>query len=292
MSRIVPTPVAKLTSGAMYNASTGDLDVSIKAEFKTATSGNYKVACVIVEDSVKGTAAGYNQANYYAGGTNGVMGGFETKANPVPAAQMQYDHVARAIAPDFYGVPNAYPASVSAGAVYAHNFKFNINAWNKNKIGFKHSEESKLKIGLASKGNKYRLGDKLSNETKLKMSLSAKGKIKSEEHRKNLSLSHKGKIKSKEHRENIAKARTGTKIPEQVKAKMRLSNKSKIITSVPISCYDYYTSEFIENFSSVREAAKKLGCLETAISNNLYGRSKKVNSKILNKQLKIKKLCH
>jgi hypothetical protein len=134
MSRIVLTPVAKLTSGAMYNASTGDLDVSIKAEFKTATSGNYKVACVIVEDSVKGTAAGYNQANYYAGGTNGVMGGFETKANPVPAAQMQYDHVARAIAPDFYGVPNAYPASVSAGAVYAHNFKFNINAWNKNKI--------------------------------------------------------------------------------------------------------------------------------------------------------------
>ena len=134
MSRIVLTPVAKLTSGAMYNASTGDLDVSIKTEFKTATSGNYKVACVIVEDSVKGTAAGYNQANYYAGGTNGVMGGFETKANPVPAAQMQYDHVARAIAPDFYGVPNAYPASVSAGAVYAHNFKFNINAWNKNKI--------------------------------------------------------------------------------------------------------------------------------------------------------------
>jgi hypothetical protein len=121
---------------------------------------------------------------------------------------------------------------------------------------------------------------------------SLKSVIRTEEWKNKISLSHKGKIKSKEHRENIAKARTGTKIPEQVKAKMRLSNKSKIITSVPISCYDYYTSEFIENFSSVREAAKKLGCLETAISNNLYGRSKKVNSKILNKQLKIKKLCH
>jgi len=125
-----------------------------------------------------------------------------------------------------------------------------------------------------------------------KKSESLKSVIRTDEWKNKISLAHKGKIKSEEHRENIAKVRTGTKIPEHVKVKMRLSNKSKTITSIPISCYDYYTSEFIENFYSVREAAKKLGCLETAISNNLHGRSKKVNSKILNKQLKIKKLCH
>src|SRR3972149_11613286 len=64
-------------------------------------------------------------------------------------------------------------------------------AWNKGKTGIylpetleknrqahlgrKHSEESKAKIGLASKGNKYALGNKLSKETKRKMSDSHKG---------------------------------------------------------------------------------------------------------------------
>jgi hypothetical protein len=89
---------------------------------------------VIIEDSIKGTTAGYNQSNAYAGGANGVMGGYETKPNPVPAAQMQYDHVAKAIAPDFNGIPNAYPASVTANSNYIHNFSFNTTGWNKNKL--------------------------------------------------------------------------------------------------------------------------------------------------------------
>jgi hypothetical protein len=89
---------------------------------------------VLIEDSVKGTTSGYNQANAYAGGANGVMGGFELLPSSVPAAQMTYDHVARAIAPNFFGIPNAYPSSVVAGSSYIHNFSFNISTWNKNKM--------------------------------------------------------------------------------------------------------------------------------------------------------------
>jgi hypothetical protein len=47
---------------------------------------------------------------------------------------MTYDHVARAIAPNFFGIPNAYPSSVVAGSSYIHNFSFNISTWNKNKM--------------------------------------------------------------------------------------------------------------------------------------------------------------
>ena len=133
MQRIILTPVAKLKNGATYNSTNGDLEVSVSTTFKVAATGNYKIACVLVEDSVKGTT-GYSQANAYAGGANGVMGGYETKPNPVPANLMKYDHVARAIAPSFGGVPNAFPASVSANSNYAHNFKFNISSWKKNKI--------------------------------------------------------------------------------------------------------------------------------------------------------------
>lgn len=121
-----------------------------------------------------------------------------------------------------------------------------------------------------------------------KKSKSLKSVIRTDEWKNKISLAHKGKIKSKEHRENIAKSRLGTKIPEEVKAKMKLSNKSKIVTAVPVLVYDYYTNELILNFSYIREAAKYLECLETSISNNLNGRSKKVKSKKLNKQLTFK----
>jgi len=133
-TRIILTPVVKIENGANYNAGNGQLDVSLKTTFKSNATGNYRVLCVLIEDSVKGTGSGYNQANAYAGGGNGVMGGYELLPSSVPASQMVYDHVARAIAPDFFGIPNAYPSSVTAGSSYYHNFNFNISTWNKNKI--------------------------------------------------------------------------------------------------------------------------------------------------------------
>ena len=124
-----------------------------------------------------------------------------------------------------------------------------------------------------------------------KRSKSLKSVVRTEEWKNKISLAHKGKAKSKKHRENIAKSRIGTKISEDIKAKMRLSNKSKIITAKPIACYDYNSFEFISNYPSLRQASKDLGCLETSIANNLSKKSKKVNSKILNKQLKFNYIC-
>ena len=105
-----------------------------------------------------------------------------------------------------------------------------------------------------------------------------------------MSISAKGKPKSKEWREKLSKANIGKKASEETKKKMRNSNKSKIITARPIDCYDYYSSEFIANFPSLRDAAKKLGCKETSISNNLHNRSNSFNSKILNKRIKCQKI--
>ena len=134
LQRVTVAPNAKITNGATYDANTGLLEVSLNVDFLQAVSGNYKIACVIVEDSVTGTASGYNQSNYYAGGSNGVMGGYESLPGTVPAAQMVYKHVARFIAPNFTGIPNAFPVSVTQGASYVHNFRFNISGLNKDKI--------------------------------------------------------------------------------------------------------------------------------------------------------------
>jgi len=174
------------------------------------------------------------------------------------------------------------------------------------KNGLTQEEAFELEIELINKYGRIDLGNgQLINQTKggitveslseknlKKRSESLKSVIRTDDWKNKISLAHKGKIKSKEHRDNIAKSRIGSKIPEEVRQKMRISNKSKIITAVPISCYDYNTCEFIENFTSIREASKKLECLETSICNNLNGRSKKVNSKTLNKQLKFKYKWH
>lgn len=107
---------------------------------------------------------------------------------------------------------------------------------------------------------------------------------------KKMSISAKGKPKSKEWRERLSKANIGKKASEETKMKMRNSNKSKVITAIPIVCYDYYSSEFIANYLSLRDAARELGCKETSISNNLHNRSNSFNSKTLNKRIKCQKI--
>jgi hypothetical protein len=63
------------------------------------------------------------------------MGGFESLPNPVPAAQMTYDHVARVISPSFTGMVNSFPATVAIGEVHVVNFTFTLPAnWDENNI--------------------------------------------------------------------------------------------------------------------------------------------------------------
>jgi hypothetical protein len=91
-------------------------------------SGDYKIACVLTQDSVKGTGSGYNQSNAYAGGQNGAMGGYEALPNPVPASRMRYDHVARTITPSFTGHPNALANASNAGDSVTYTFTYTLPA--------------------------------------------------------------------------------------------------------------------------------------------------------------------
>lgn len=134
-ARLQVPPVATIINGATWDSVSRVLNVSVTANFALAANNNYKLACVLTEDGVTGTGSSYNQSNAYAGGGNGVMGGFETKPNPVPAAQMVYDHVARAIAPGFNGYANSFPASVAPGDAHTINFEFTLPAnWDENSI--------------------------------------------------------------------------------------------------------------------------------------------------------------
>ncbi len=135
LQRITLAPKATFVNGATYNSATRVLKISLTATMQSAITGNYKVACVLTEDSVSGLTSGYAQVNAYAGGNAGVMGGFELLPNPVPASLMNYNHVGREIIPNFSGFPNAYGSSAPAGQVTTHTFTYTLPAtWDPNQI--------------------------------------------------------------------------------------------------------------------------------------------------------------
>lgn len=135
LQRIVITPTAFVTNGATYNSTTRELEVSVTCDFQTAASGDWRIAVILTEDSVTGTTSDYAQTNYYSGGSNGVMGGYELLPNPVPASQMVYDHVARTIVPAFDGLVNSFPTTINNGEIFSNCFSFTLPvAWDDSKI--------------------------------------------------------------------------------------------------------------------------------------------------------------
>jgi hypothetical protein len=132
--RIQIAPTALLVNGATFDPSSRLLRVSATATFQDAANSNYKMAIVLSENNVTGTTAAYNQANYFSG-TNVDMGGFELLPDPVPAAQMVYNEVARIIEPNFDGASNCFPAVVNAGEVHTVNAAFILPAdWDINEM--------------------------------------------------------------------------------------------------------------------------------------------------------------
>ena len=104
-----------------------DLNITASATFRTVYSqANLRLAVVISEDGVRGTTTGYRQSNYYSGGGNGPMGGYENLPNPVPAAQMVYDHVGRALLGGYAGQPESVPTIITDGLVANQAFSYTI----------------------------------------------------------------------------------------------------------------------------------------------------------------------
>jgi hypothetical protein len=112
---------------SMTITGTTNKTIVANATFRTVfASANYRLGVIIVEDNVTGTTAAYNQANAYAGGANGAMGGYESLPNPVPAASMVYDHVGRALLGGFAGQANSVPTTITDGLTASYTFNYTI----------------------------------------------------------------------------------------------------------------------------------------------------------------------
>ncbi len=121
---IALAPAVRLSGEAEYAHADKKLKIKVTAEFLQNVSGDLRFNAIIIEDSVTGTSSGYKQANFYSGGAYGPMGGFENLPSSVPANQMHYNHVGRAILGGFDGTANSLPSSVKAGDKYSYEYTY------------------------------------------------------------------------------------------------------------------------------------------------------------------------
>jgi len=141
LTRLQVAPKATLLNGATWDAATRKLNISVSATFLSSATNAYKIACALVEDSVKGTTSGYAQSNYYSSSSQNQhlidLHGVDYNSLPatIPASQMNYNHVARAIAPSFDGTNECLPAAINNGETHIINFNFSVPAsWDENQL--------------------------------------------------------------------------------------------------------------------------------------------------------------
>lgn len=103
-------------------------------------SGDYRLAMVVTEDGVTGTASGYNQDNYYSYQSQDIplSGGdkdYQALPQIIPAAQMTYNFVARGIFPSNTGAAGSLPATMTAGQSYSYTITAPLTStWNANNL--------------------------------------------------------------------------------------------------------------------------------------------------------------
>jgi PKD repeat protein len=122
-------PLAKIeVSARTWDAGTRDITVEANTSFAMDLTGtSYNVAMVIVESGLRGTTAQWNQANYYSGGNYGDLIDWDGTnwadlPNPVPAADMMYNHVGRVLVGGWDGYAGTIPEDVVYGTPYTYEF--------------------------------------------------------------------------------------------------------------------------------------------------------------------------
>lgn len=111
--------IAAVTVEASLDNNSSKINAKTSVQFASGDpNAEFRIAFVIVEDSVKG----YVQSNYYAGGAKGEMGGFENMGSSV---SIPMNHVARGIY-DYDGLDNSLPNVIEADTPYDYEMQIDL----------------------------------------------------------------------------------------------------------------------------------------------------------------------
>lgn len=110
-----------------YDETSGEVTITgAVVSNSNISAGDFRMAVIITEDNVTGTGSGYAQVNQYSGGANGPMGGYENLPNPVPASDMVYQDVSRALLGGYYGMEGSIGSSIAEGNSKTATFTYNL----------------------------------------------------------------------------------------------------------------------------------------------------------------------
>lgn len=131
---ITKVPPANISVSNTWNAGSRAMTVTVNANWAGSFNNlNFRLGAILIENNVTGTTSGYNQTNYYSSTSQnialtGAGHNWQTSPNPIPAAQMEYDHVGRALLGGFAGQTGSVPTSVTAGSNTNYTFNHTLPA--------------------------------------------------------------------------------------------------------------------------------------------------------------------
>jgi hypothetical protein len=139
LERVVLDASAELCLSASMDEENMIMTVTLEVTPTVAITNDWKVAVALSENGVTGTTTQWAQANYYSGGGSGELSGaghdWHLEANPIPAANMEYDHVARVIMPSFLGMDDSFPEGGAVETAYSFDFEIPVSSdWDLDKI--------------------------------------------------------------------------------------------------------------------------------------------------------------
>jgi Outer membrane protein Omp28/FlgD Ig-like domain len=130
-----------------YDISSREITVRIKATFTGSASGDMRFNCIITEDNIEQTGAGYNQTNYY-----NTTAGHTYYGAGDPIIGYNHRHVVRAVLGTAWGTSGIIPNSVSFGTTAMHTYTYTLPA---------NYDESEIHIvGLVSRYDGSGLSDR------------------------------------------------------------------------------------------------------------------------------------
>lgn len=120
----MPVPADLSAKG---NVSGNEISITAKAKFYTNfNAAKFRLGVIVTENGVTGTANNYAQSNNFAGGSEGPMGGYEDKPNPVPAKDMVYNHVGRETLGGYNGQAGSIKSLINTGDFSEYTFTYSV----------------------------------------------------------------------------------------------------------------------------------------------------------------------
>ena len=108
----------KIVEARFTDSTHKKLDVKVQTRFaQNYSTESFRLAFVVLEDNLRST-----QQNYYAGGSSGPMGGFESQGSTVFVDLMD---VARDIK-NYGGLSGSVPSKITAGEVYEYPYTYTL----------------------------------------------------------------------------------------------------------------------------------------------------------------------